>query len=148
MKPSQIRHIHDLPVLRKYVWNGDMGWAVRRVGLASSSLGPYLGGFYSPRHPKLRLVWRRLAKVQNNKAFEAKWQQGGHEMPSVKALEAACGALHICDKTLWRSFLGNPLGGYRRSSLARSERVYLSKALLSPRRSCFGRSITSCSRRR
>ena len=83
-----------------------MGWAARRACL-SSSLGPYLRGISTHRDKQWQMPWRLLlAKTQNNQAFEAEWQRGEHEMPSVEALSEACRALHLCDKALLGHFLG------------------------------------------
>ena len=62
---------------------------------------------YSPRSTQIRLAWRLLlAKIQNNQAFEAAWQEGEHQRPSVEALDAACGAFHLSDHALLAHFLG------------------------------------------
>ena len=106
MRKVLLHHIHDLSALRRYIWSGDIGWAACKADL-SSSLGPYLRGLSTPRDKQWQLAWRLLlAKTQNNQAFEAEWQQGGHEMPSVEALPETCRVLHLCDKAPLGHFLG------------------------------------------
>lgn len=130
MKHLQLRHAHNLPAINKYVWPGDKAWAARQAGIQPHLMKSYLEGRLSPVQAKSRLAWRLLlAKVSNNKAFEAAWWQAVPKQPKVSELKAAWKDLHLGDRCFMARLLG--VNKKRVSYLARLK----SKQSVLPKRS-------------